>query len=147
MTETTAPVRRRRRATTARSAATPEESLNAKLEALYALKVASDEAEAAFKKGKADFAAALKEEHKTQHSLPARGDRPAVVAGMATRDTTTINPRLYRNEVDETEFMDSISVTMKEAKKYLGDKALEKVSTTTKSAPYLNVRVQGKSRK
>lgn len=145
MTQPTAPARRRRRTVAAADA--PAVTLSTTLEALYALKVANDEAKARYDEGKKQYAAQLAAEGKTEHMIAAHGDRPAVAAKMVTRATTTVDPAKYRTLVDADEFAASVTVKLGEAKKYLGENDLAKVTTTTQSTPSLDVRVKGASRK
>lgn len=144
-TVTSAPRRRRRAA--APGANTRNNTSDGRLERLYAAKVASDEATATYKAMQAEFREHLEKEKKTEHTLPAAGDRPAVTAKLMTRETTTIDPAKYRKVVDEAEFMASIKVGVTDAKKYLGTSQIEKISQKSKSLPFLDVRVLGARRK
>lgn len=147
--DTNTPVRRSRRRTAAPGAADlpTGNSLDSKLARLYALKVASDEAKAAYEDGKKDFQNDLARYGKDEHIIPANSDRPSVKAGLATRTTTTIDPVKYRAKVDDDEFMASVSIKIKDAEQYLGKAQMEKVSTKVTSAPFVEVRTLGASRK
>jgi hypothetical protein len=144
MTTQAAPRRRTRR--TAAPVSPRPNTLDGQLDRLYALKVTADEAKAAFDAGKKEFQDALEQENKTSHTLPAAGDRPAVKGSLATRTTTVIDPKKFKDRVDEDEFMACVSITQKEAKKYVGENVLDKVSTKSTGAAFLEVRALGGSR-
>lgn len=142
----TAPRRRSRRVATPQ--ATPEDqvTLDAELEALFVLKVKQDEATAAYKAASAEFKQRMEKSGKIEHTIDARGNRPAVKATIASKTLTSIDPAKFQKKVSAAEFLTCVSVTVKEAKKLLGDNDLAEVSKTTKSAASLSVRALGGSR-
>ena len=50
------------------------------------------------------------------------------------RSTTVIDPRKYKEMVDESAFFSSIVVGITKAREHLGEKQIEKISTTTPAA-------------
>ena len=142
-----APRRRSRRTATPGAAAVQNDTTDGRLERLYAAKVAADEAKAAYDAQKAEFKTHLETQGKESHTLAAAGDRPAVTAKLATRETTTVDPAKFKAVVDEGEFMACVKVGLTDAKKYLGTSQIAKVSDTATSAPFLDVRVRGANRK
>lgn len=69
-----------------------------------------------------------------------KGD--AIMQTPAGKSTTTIDPLGFYNEVDETDFFNSVKVPVTAAKKILSEKELEAISTTTppaKKDPVLKV--------
>jgi hypothetical protein len=122
-------------------------SLDAKLTRTYALKVASDEAKAAFDAAKSDLQEALEDAHKTEHTIGASGDRPSVKAKLATRTSQTIDVQMFADAVSPEEFTASASVGLAAAKRVLGEAQIEEISTKTVSAAFLELRALGSKRK
>lgn len=142
---TTAPRARRRTANPA-AAASPAPStggLVSKLGRVYALKVAADEAKAAYEKERKTLLADMTTAKRTEVELPADGNRPAVKAKIMEKSTSSIDVAAFQKLVTTEEFIEAASVTHKAASKFLGTAALDKITTTSKSAPSLDIRALG----
>lgn len=133
-----------------RQVGTPEQAITADLSALakkiYDAKTLADQATADYEALRKQGLVALAAAKKNEHIIPAEGDRPAFQMKIMERATNTIDPAKFRKMVEDSEFMQCVSIRIGDAKNFVGEARLEKITTTAKSAPFLDCRVKGKTR-
>lgn len=135
---------------TRRRVGSPEQIIQANLHdiagRIYAAKIAADQAAADYEAVRKEGLAAMTAHQREEFTIPADDERPAFQIKVATRANNTIDPEGLRKMLDEAEFMQCISVKVTEAKRFVGEARLEKITSTKQSAPFLDCRVKGKDR-
>ena len=121
-------------------------TLSTLAERIYAAKVLADQAAADYEALRKEGLATLVATGRKEHTLPANGDRPAFQMKIASKSINTIDPVGFRDMVEPDEFIQCVTIKATEAKRFIGEARLEKITKTTEGNPYLDCRVKGKDR-
>lgn len=122
-------------------------TLSTLAERIYAAKVLADQAANDYEALRKEGLAALVATGRKEHTIAANGDRPAFQMKIASKSINTIDPVKFRDMVEPDEFIQCVTIKATEAKRFIGEARLEKVTTTTEGNPYLDCRVKGKDPK
>jgi len=110
---------------------------------LYRAKLDADEATRKLEKKKKALLVALQNANRTEHTLAGAGDRPETVAKIMVRKTNTVDFKGFAALVSQKELEDAGTVTLAAAKKLLSGNDLDRITTKTESAPFLEFKAKG----
>lgn len=132
--------RRPRRIAEPESARELRTTLEQDVEEVFHLKSISADAEKAYDKARAALLVRMKEENRKEVTVPARGNRPGIVARIAAKTVNVISPALFAKLVTRDQFLQCVTVGVTAAKAFVSDTALKGVTAETKGAEYAEVK-------
>lgn len=115
-------------------------TLEQDVEETFRLKSISADAEKAYDEARKALLARMKEENRPEVVVPARGNRPGIIAKIASKTSNVIDPAGFFKLVTREQFLQCVSIGMTAAKQFVAESALGKITTPVKGSDYADVR-------